>query len=625
MTPVFGEFLEPAREHISAAVSYRGELPYTAQCGVVRQLDRLAAALVRYLSDLPDEPRSASEVERGAMSRIATARLALGRAAQILAHTAAGLADADAGETHPVVGHLSAAADYLTVGRDLLQTHFTQHPSGMRTGNSYWAPVITSGPVTAALLAELADHAHNLASWTAQQSRRSRVSPGAPTSVQLALRSAEPGLRLAGTAIQAAQPGGHLLAARSLLDAIPVNAPPPRQPPGTGESVQELCERIPVTAERLRYAAFTFATRAHWSPAAASVSWRRDALGSAITCHCAEFILHTLAERADQLNLNSAVRAQLHTAANRATPAWTSWRAVAGHWDILTTGTTRSTGLTPAAAEITDLAVRTGRLAYHNPHWTPTHHDASPIRDPAALAHSQGNVITALTAVHHAVDAVGRIAVSDHQAVVEAATGNRLYVPTRLLSDKYDIPHPYTCASRAHTEALLAAYHTAIEATTTITAALDDLTRALNAPSRLLAATRQASAAGCQQQRHRPLPRQIPQPQVITPPPGRTEQALHKLQIRDPALLLRAAIIDQAARELIAEATANTHNRDVAAGHVGRPTRVAGQDTPRMPRAAQPAKDPGRPGYLRLGPAVVVKPTSKRTCRSRSATRHPTP
>ncbi len=35
MTPVFGEFLRPARAHIAAAVSFRGDLPYTAQCGVV--------------------------------------------------------------------------------------------------------------------------------------------------------------------------------------------------------------------------------------------------------------------------------------------------------------------------------------------------------------------------------------------------------------------------------------------------------------------------------------------------------------------------------------------------------------------------------------------------------------
>ena len=53
MTPVFGEFLGPAGEHIAAAVSFRGELPYSAQRGVVRQLDRLVSTLARYLGDLP--------------------------------------------------------------------------------------------------------------------------------------------------------------------------------------------------------------------------------------------------------------------------------------------------------------------------------------------------------------------------------------------------------------------------------------------------------------------------------------------------------------------------------------------------------------------------------------------
>jgi hypothetical protein len=97
----------------------------------------------------------------------------------------------------------------------------------------------------------------------------------------------------------------------------------------------------------------------------------------------------------------------------------------------------------------------------------------------------------------------------------------------------------------AHTEALLAAYHTAIEATTRITAALDDLTRAVNTPSRLLAATRRASAAGGQPQRHRPLPRQIPQPPVITPPPGRTvskEPADLNKQIRSSMLLMDTVV-----------------------------------------------------------------------------------
>jgi SAM-dependent methyltransferase len=158
MTPVFGEFLRPSGEHIAAAVSCRGELPYSAQCGAVRQLDRLVATLERYLSDLPlpdrlDPPR---EPERHDRTRAAPAVLALDRAAQSLRPAAAGAADASAGDAHPVVGHLSAAADHLAAGRDLLHTHFTDGPAGPRTPTSYWAPVITSGPVTAALLGELA-------------------------------------------------------------------------------------------------------------------------------------------------------------------------------------------------------------------------------------------------------------------------------------------------------------------------------------------------------------------------------------------------------------------------------------------------------------------------------------
>jgi hypothetical protein len=84
MTPVFGEFLRPTGEHIAAAVSARGELPYSAQGGVVRQLDRLVATLARYLADLPlpDGLDPAREPARDARMRASPAVLALGRAAQ---------------------------------------------------------------------------------------------------------------------------------------------------------------------------------------------------------------------------------------------------------------------------------------------------------------------------------------------------------------------------------------------------------------------------------------------------------------------------------------------------------------------------------------------------------------
>jgi hypothetical protein len=607
-TPVFGEFLAQAGEHIATAVSFRGELPYGAQCGVVRQLDRLTATLSRYLADLPDSPGLAQRPERNARTRNMAARLALGRAAQGLHQAAAGMASTDADQAHPAVGHLSAAADHLTAGRDLLHTHFFTDPAGTRSGTSYWAPVITSGPVTAALLAELSNYLQNLAPWIARQSGARRVNRGNLTSAQLALRSAEPWLHLAGTAIQAAQRAHYPLPARALLDAIPANAPPARQPLCEGESVRELCERIPLTAERLRYAAFNFAARARWAPAATSLSWRRDALASAITGHDSELILRALAERAGQLGLEPAFRAQLSDAAEDMKRAWKAWRDITGHWDVITTGAPRGVGMTPVAHEISDLALRTGRLAYRNPRWTPAHNGASLIRDPADLARSPGDILTVLAAVHHAADAISQIAATDHQAVLDAAAGNRLYVATRLLPDKYDIPHPYAPAPRAYAGALLAACDTAIDAATRITTALDDLAAATNAPSSALAAGRRAATLAGHGQRRRQDQRLASRPYALAPVPGRTEQALAKLKIRDPALLLRAAVIDQAAHDLVAQAKAAAYSRDIVAGSASRPSSAVRHEGDRPARVASQDMGTARAAQLIKAHFATITP-----------------
>jgi hypothetical protein len=597
--PVAGDFLGPAGEHIAAAVSFRSELPYDAQRAAIRHLDRLAATLGRYLADLCDDRGSAAGRERYAATPVISARLALGRAAHHLRPAAAAAAGTSARGTHPATSHLSVAADHLAAGRDLLNSHFTIGIDGTRTATSYWAPVITAGPVTSALLGELASYLQQLAPWVIGQSRIRRVSPGTLTSAHLALRAAQPWLHLAGTAIRAAQQAHYPLPARTLLEGIPANTPPPRQPPRPGEPVRELCERIPLTAERLRHAAFAAAAHARWSPASGSRSWRRDALASAITSHASEFILRTLAKRASQLGLEPAFRARLHDTANAMAQAWTSWRAVADHWDIVTTATNRA-GLAPVATEISDPVLRTGRLAYRNPHWTPHYSDNSLLRDPADLAQAPSGIATVLAAVHHCADAISRIATADHQAVRDAATTSRLYVPTRVLPENYDIPHPYAPALRAHSGALLDAYRTAIGATTRSTAALDDLATAVNAPSSLLSAARRASAANRQEQRRQHDQQPIAQPPVVTPVPGRTEQALRKLRIRDPALLLRAAVIDQAASDLVTEATAKAHNRDSVTGPpsrlspgtrqpAGPPTLVASQDTPRAGHPVKPS------------------------------------
>lgn len=293
------------------------------------------------------------------------------------------------------------------------------------------------------------------------------------------------------------------------------------------------------------------------------------------------------------------------------TQAWTSWRAVADQWDIVTTGTNRGAGLTPVATEISDLVLRTGRLAYRNPHWTPGYGDASLLRDPTELASAPGDIVTVLATVHQSADAISRIAAADHQAVLDAAASNRLYVPTRVLPENYDIPHPYAPAPGSHSGALLAAYNTAIDATTSSSEALDDLAAGVNAPSSLLAAARHASAATRQEPPRRHGQQPAAQPPVVTPVPGRTEQALRKLRIRDPALLLRAAVIDQAASDLVTEAAVKARSRNSITGPASRlppgtrqaaglPTRVASQDTP---RAGQPVKHPSA-----VAPAVQPRP-----------------
>jgi hypothetical protein len=200
-----------------------------------------------------------------------------------------------------------------------------------------------------------------------------------------------------------------------------------------------------------------------------------------------------------------------------------------------------------------------------------------------------------LAAVHHAADAISQIAATDHQAVLDAAADGRLYVPTRMLPDTYDIPQPYAPAPRAYSDALLIAYDTAADATARTTTAVDDLASAVNAPSNLLAAARRASAEARQQQRCSQGQRSVRQPHLATPVPGRTEQALLKLQIRDPALLLRAAVIDQAARDLLTEATTKAHRRDSITRRASRPApalrsnsartaQIAGQDVPGLPQ-----------------------------------------
>src|SRR5258708_23820322 len=131
MTAVFGDFLRPARAHITAAALAGGDLPVPAKRSVIAELDRLVVKMSRYLDDLalPDDftPASTANPE----VRAATdARIALRRAASSLHPAATAVQGAVADNTHPAIGHLASANAHLPAGRDLLQTHFTTGPAG---------------------------------------------------------------------------------------------------------------------------------------------------------------------------------------------------------------------------------------------------------------------------------------------------------------------------------------------------------------------------------------------------------------------------------------------------------------------------------------------------------------
>jgi hypothetical protein len=520
MTATFGDFLGPAGEHITAAVSIHDELPAEAAFGAICQFGRLLSTLVHYLDDLPvpDEFSAAMAIEPLCPETqiVLDARIALRRGAQSLRYAMTTLADAVIDDSHPAVRHLSAAAGFLAAGRDLLQTHFASNPGGTRERHSYWAPVIISPPVSAALLGEIAKCALQLAPWTARLSMPEATAGDVPAGTGLAVLTASHCTWVAGAAVQAAQRRHPPSAdARRLLYAIPANFPPPRAEPSGLEQVSALSHGTIVNAERLRQAGLAFARQARWSPTATSGSWRKDALASAIIGHASEVILRGLTERAKQLATAPAICAQLQSASDVYSQTWPKWRAIAHHWDIASTGLQRGTSLTPVAAEFADLVLRIGRLAYHNQCWTPARAHASHIRNPADLAPTPDDITCLVAAVHTAADAITRIATWDREAVRAAAADHRLYMPAFTRANAAVVRRRYRAACPSRVDEILASYDDASEASTRATGKLDDLALVLDAPTWPLATLR---AQPTKRPARPPTRRDVPSRDPANPP-----------------------------------------------------------------------------------------------------------
>jgi hypothetical protein len=240
----------------------------------------------------------------------------------------------------------------------------------------------------------------------------------------------------------------------------------------------------------------------------------------------------------------------------------------AHHWDTISTGTHRGREISPVAAELGDLVLRTGRLAYLKPRWTAACADTSPPRDPADLAATAGELRVVLAAVHHVTDAISSIAGCDTVAVRAAADAHRLYLPTRLLPENYDIPSPYAPLPPPMAGDLIGSYDTAAEVSLRAAINLDDVVVAIDAPSSTVAAARTAArppAIVPEQDRHdnrQQQPHTSQSARVARPQAGQTERILRDLQITEPGMLLRAGAIDDAARDLLANANASSRHRD---------------------------------------------------------------
>jgi hypothetical protein len=140
------------------------------------------------------------------------------------------------------------------------------------------------------------------------------------------------------------------------------------------------------------------------------------------------------------------------------------------------------------AAELGDLLLRIGRLAYTNQHWTPARAHASDICNPADLAPAPGDITSVVAAVHTAADAISRVAAGDREAVRAAAADHRLYVPAFTRANAAVVRRRYRPASPSRVDEILASYDDAIEAGNGVISKLDDLALALDAPTWPLAA-----------------------------------------------------------------------------------------------------------------------------------------
>ena len=364
-------------------------------------------------------------------------------------------------------------------------------------------------------------------------------------------------LLVAAATIRAGTHGSALDAGDTeLLMSVPVNVVARRSPPAGLETAAELCAGIEASASRLRALTYRAAGQAAWSPSVSADSWRWVANGAAVACHISEQMLTRLADQG-RLGGPAGAGMQFGSAAKAMGRASARWREVVAAWNQMTT---ESTGLTAVGiADMSDLVVRVGRLAFADPEWVPDRARRAPLRDAVNLAPDIARATMVMGAIHHLAEALARLAAADLDGVRLAGRAGRLYVPTRTLPEEYDVPYRFGNATPADLRDLVGAYGSAVGAAGQARAALDRVAIALEAPSRVLVAARGAphrmppldGIGGVRRQHMKGA--LVPSTEIAAArprAPGPVEHTLHKLGITDSVPLLRAMAIDKAAGNL---------------------------------------------------------------------------
>jgi hypothetical protein len=622
---IFGAFLAAASEHMEDAdAAVRANEP-TWPATAAGELCRLVGVLARYCDDLA--PCDAIEVlsrydlrpwERAAID----AGAALNIAAGALHRAALEMASHPARETASLAAQdLAAAAADLEAGRDLLYTHLATDQDGRTIQRSEWAAAVTSVPVTRALANEVGQWALRLATFTTRlagtspaRARPDRLGQGVPSSARAELAAASRWLQASGAAARRAgdvDPVRH--ADSELLCAIPTAGIAERRAPGpAGESVAELCDGIAISASRLRSAMRDSRDQARWSPAATAGGWQWMAQAAAVTSHLSEVTLRVLATRAGQLADPPASEARLVAAADVVIGMRAAWQQADRAWDVMITESRMAP--TRAMPDAGDLVIRMGRLAWDDPQWTPARSRHAQHRNPAALAPERGTVAVVVAAIHESADALACLAKADMNAVDAAGRAGRLYVPTRSLPEGYNVPRPFATAPASRCQALHGAYRVAVDASIQAARVLDELAISADAPSAVLALARAAAPAQSRRRGSRPraggrLPGDptldgtpFRHSRIATGMPGPVEEALRARHVHDAGMLMRAAAIDDAARQLMIQAetappAASPPDAPATRGSASKSARLAAQSFPRDPTTrpgADESPDPAR-------------------------------